>query len=276
MVGTSWVLGGRAGPCPSRPLPSALPGGPALFLWILFRLRGAGSQHSRQINSPRRAPRQHLNKQPARDCESPAPPFPLPPNWPGLRCPCPPAWPGSCRHTAWPGTWHGVGAASRRAQPSLRLEEPPSAGPVGAEPPPSEAEWLSPLEICTGMVGEELEWARGRDGTAGLVRSRCPQGTPVCPCPPPPVPSWPRTPPGWGRGCCPQALLRAPSPMPNLAEQVWDHGVAFGWRGCPVGPQCPQTVPTASPRPPHSAKLGLVSCACRCRRPSVVNRGDRR
>lgn len=269
MGATSWVLGGRAGPCPSQPLPSALPGGPALFLWILFRLRGAGSQHSRQINSPRRAPRQHLNKQPAWDCESPAPPFPPPPDWPGPRGPCPPAWRGSWRHRHGlaRGTWHMA-----RGGGCLTMG---TAQPCGAEPPPSEAGWLSPLGIRAGMGGAEPEWARGRDGRASLEQSRCPQGTPVCPCPLP-RPQLPCNPPGWGRGCCPQALLCAPSPMPGLAEQVWGHGVAFGWRGCPVGatvsPGRPHTVPPS----PHSAKLGLASCACRCRRPGVVNRGDRR
>lgn len=173
------------------------------------------------------------------------------------------------------GTWHGAGAVSRRAWPSLRPAEPPGAGPAGAEPPPSEAGWLSPLEIRTGMGGEEPEWARGRDGRAGLERSRCPQGTPVCPCAPP-VPSCPAT---------PQAGAGAASPRPRcvpcLPCLVW--WSRFGIMVCPLagggalwGHSVPRPSPHRPPVPPYSAKLGLGSCACRCRRPGVVNRGDRR
>lgn len=166
--------------------------------------------------------------------------------------------------------WGGGCVATGRTQPCGQ-PEPPGAGPTGLSPRPSEAGWLSPLGIRAGVGGAEPERARGRDGRAGLERSRCPQGTPVCPCPAP-VPSCPAAPQA-GQGLLPQTPLRAPSPMLGLAEQVWGRGAALGWKGCPVGPQCPHAVPTPSPRPPHSAKLGLVSCACRCRRPGVVNRG---
>lgn len=143
-----WGGDTQAGLCPAQPLPSASPGGPALFLWILFRLRGAGSQHSRQINSPRRAPRQRLNKQPARDCESPVPPFPPPP--PGLARAV-----GSVPHRVGVGaagaTRHMAVAAPRRAEPGpvaggqadTPLRVPVSGLGVG---------WVSPL-LPRGPVG---------------------------------------------------------------------------------------------------------------------------